>query len=58
MIAAYQTVKVVSRRSGLSGHVIRIWERRYGAVEPERAGISSNSAIGERRVSCQLGEFV
>ena len=30
MTEAYQTVKVVSRRSGLSAHVIRIWERRYG----------------------------
>lgn len=38
MTEAYQTVKVVSRRSGLSAHVIRIWERRYGAVEPERTG--------------------
>ncbi len=26
----------VVRRTGLSAHVIRIWERRYGAVEPER----------------------
>ena len=36
MIAAYQTVKVVSRRSGLSAHVIRIWERRYGNGVRER----------------------
>ena len=38
MTAANQTVKVVFRRSGLSAHAIRIWERRYGAVEPERTG--------------------
>jgi len=27
---------MASRRTGLSAHVIRIWEQRYGAVEPER----------------------
>ena len=31
MTEAYQTVRVVSWRSGLSAHVIRIWERRYFA---------------------------
>ena len=30
------TMKVVSRRTGLSPHVLRVWERRYGAVEPMR----------------------
>lgn len=30
------TIRVVARRTGLSPHVIRIWERRYAAVEPER----------------------
>lgn len=29
-------IKVVVRRTGLSAHVIRVWERRYGAVEPAR----------------------
>ncbi len=29
---------MVSRRTGLTAHVIRIWEKRYGAVEPERTG--------------------
>ncbi len=29
-------IGVVCRRTGLSPHVIRIWERRYGAVQPER----------------------
>ena len=33
-------IKVVSLRTGLSPHVIRVWERRYGAVKPERT--SSN----------------
>jgi DNA-binding transcriptional MerR regulator/methylmalonyl-CoA mutase cobalamin-binding subunit len=35
---AHQAIKVVARRTGLSAHVIRIWEKRYGAVEPERTG--------------------
>jgi DNA-binding transcriptional MerR regulator/methylmalonyl-CoA mutase cobalamin-binding subunit len=30
------TMKVVVRRTGLSPHVIRIWEKRYGAVVPSR----------------------
>lgn len=30
-------INVVARLSGLSPHVIRIWERRYGAVAPERS---------------------
>lgn len=29
-------MKVAAQRTGLSPHVIRIWERRYGAVKPER----------------------
>lgn len=31
-------IQVVSRRTGLSPDLIRIWERRYGAVEPGRGG--------------------
>ena len=38
MPEAHQAIKVVARRTGLSAHVIRIWEKRYGAVEPERTG--------------------
>lgn len=38
MTEAHQAIKVVARRTGLSAHVIRIWEKRYGAVEPERTG--------------------
>ena len=30
------TMKVVVRRTGLSPHVIRMWEKRYGAVTPAR----------------------
>lgn len=29
-------INYVSKRTGLSTHVIRVWERRYGAVEPVR----------------------
>jgi DNA-binding transcriptional MerR regulator len=38
MVNAHQAIKVVARRTGLSAHVIRIWEKRYGAVEPARTG--------------------
>jgi DNA-binding transcriptional MerR regulator/methylmalonyl-CoA mutase cobalamin-binding subunit len=31
------TMKVVARRTGLSPHVIRVWERRHGAVSPSRS---------------------
>jgi DNA-binding transcriptional MerR regulator/methylmalonyl-CoA mutase cobalamin-binding subunit len=30
------SIKVAARRSGLSTHVIRVWEKRYDAVSPER----------------------
>ena len=36
MADAFHAIKVVARRTGLSAHVIRIWEKRYAAVEPER----------------------
>lgn len=29
-------IKLVARRTGLSTHAIRIWEKRYNAVSPER----------------------
>ena len=38
MADAHQAIKVVARRTGLTAHVIRIWEKRYAAVEPERTG--------------------
>jgi MerR family transcriptional regulator, light-induced transcriptional regulator len=34
----HHAIKVVAQRTGLSPHVIRIWEKRYRAVEPERTG--------------------
>ncbi len=30
------SIKAVATRTGLSPHVIRVWERRYGAVTPSR----------------------
>lgn len=30
------TIRVAARRSGLSAHVIRVWEKRYDAVSPDR----------------------
>lgn len=30
------SIRAVSQRTGLSPHVIRIWEKRYRAVEPDR----------------------
>jgi len=36
MIDFHHSIKAVSRRTGLSAHVIRIWEKRYAAVEPVR----------------------
>ena len=35
---AHHAIRVVVRRTGLSAHVIRIWEKRYGAVKPARTG--------------------
>lgn len=32
------TMRAISRATGLSHHVIRMWERRYGAVTPVRTG--------------------
>ena len=38
MTDSHHAIKVVSRRTGLTAHVIRIWEKRYAAVEPARTG--------------------
>lgn len=38
MAEAHHPIKAVVRRTGLSAHVIRIWEKRYQAVQPERTG--------------------
>jgi len=38
MSDSHQAIKIVASRTGLTAHVIRIWEKRYGAVTPERTG--------------------
>lgn len=46
------TIAVVSERTGLSRDVLRVWERRYGAVEPTR------TAGGQRLYSdAELARF-
>ncbi len=32
------TISTVSQRTGLSQHVIRVWEKRYGTIRPGRSG--------------------
>ena len=36
MIRVKYPIKAVALRTGLSAYVIRMWEQRYSAVEPER----------------------
>lgn len=36
MSRSHNAIQAAVQRTGLSAHVIRIWEKRYGAVEPER----------------------
>ncbi len=36
MAVPLHTIKAVAQRTGLTAHVIRVWEKRYGAVEPSR----------------------
>jgi methanogenic corrinoid protein MtbC1 len=43
----WHPIKVVSRRTGLSAHVIRAWEKRYQAVEPRRTATNRRVYSGE-----------
>ena len=36
MSQSHHAINAVVRRTGLTAHVIRVWEKRYRAVEPER----------------------
>jgi len=36
VVEIQHAIKAVSKRTGLSPHVIRVWEKRYGAVRPSR----------------------
>ncbi|MCX8157932.1 MAG: cobalamin B12-binding domain-containing protein [Verrucomicrobiae bacterium] len=40
------TIKMAAKLTGLSAHVIRIWEKRYGAVQPQRSHT-------QRRLYCE-----
>ena len=43
----WHPIKVVARRTGLSAHVIRAWEKRYRAVEPRRTATNRRVYSGE-----------
>ncbi|HEY1173939.1 MAG TPA: MerR family transcriptional regulator [Verrucomicrobiae bacterium] len=51
-------IKVAARKTGLTPHVIRVWERRYGAVQPSRSGTNrrlySDADIEHLQLLCQL----
>jgi DNA-binding transcriptional MerR regulator/methylmalonyl-CoA mutase cobalamin-binding subunit len=36
MSDSHNAIKSVTQRTGLNAHIIRIWEKRYGAVTPDR----------------------
>jgi MerR family transcriptional regulator, light-induced transcriptional regulator len=36
MSEVQHSIKIAARKSGLTAHVIRVWERRYNAVSPDR----------------------
>lgn len=38
MPEANYSIKAVAKLTGLTPHVIRVWEKRYGAVKPQRTG--------------------
>ena len=37
LLVARHPIQVVASRTGLSIHVLRAWERRYGAIKPQRS---------------------
>ena len=49
-------MKSVAQRTGLSPHVIRVWERRYGVVEPRRTPTNrrlySDAEVGRLALLC------
>lgn len=40
-------MKMVAQRTGLSPHAIRVWEKRYGAVSPERTATNRRLYSGD-----------
>ena len=47
-------IKVAVRRTGLSAHVLRVWEKRYGAVVPARTPTNRRLYSDEDIVRLQL----
>ena len=47
MEAPFHTIDAVARLTGLSAHVIRIWEKRYRAVEPVRTATNRRQYSAE-----------
>jgi DNA-binding transcriptional MerR regulator/methylmalonyl-CoA mutase cobalamin-binding subunit len=47
-------MRVVSLRTGLSPHVIRAWERRYGAINPKRSETNRRLYSDEEILRLQL----
>ncbi len=58
MSEALHPMKVVVHRTGLSAHVIRVWERRYQVVTPQRTGTNrrayTDADIERLRLLAQL----
>jgi DNA-binding transcriptional MerR regulator/methylmalonyl-CoA mutase cobalamin-binding subunit len=52
--SAKHPIQVVSRRTGLSADVIRVWERRYGAVAPWRSSTNRRLFSDEDIVRLRL----
>ena len=47
-------IKVIVNRTGLSAHVIRVWEKRYGAVTPHRTETNRRMYTDEQIERLQL----
>lgn len=48
------TMKVVEHKTGLTHHTIRVWERRYGAIEPMRTDSNRRMYTDEDIAKLQL----
>lgn len=47
-------MKLVVQKTGLSSHVLRVWERRYGAVRPDRTESNRRLYSGEELKRLEL----
>jgi methanogenic corrinoid protein MtbC1 len=54
VLAARFPIKLVSQRTGLSPHVLRVWERRYRAVVPARSDTNRRLYTEEEIVRLEL----